>query len=170
MAVPESLPSNGEVPSNMFFGGGRNPGPGAGEPSRGGATGIPAAVLALLGGLFHLVGVAGGALLMAGDGDLGRALLTFLLHLVVAAVLITGGVGLVLAKPFGRGATIVGAVTALLLYVAVLVLGASGVYFLGMTDGTLPLGYAALLCIPAVATLALACAPPTRLWVSGGWS
>lgn len=168
MAVPESLPSHGEVPSNVFSGGGRNPG--AGEPSRGGGTGISAAVLALLGGLFHLVGVAGGAVLMAGDGDLGRALLTFLLHLVVACLLITGGVGLVLAKPFGRGATIVGAVTAILLYVAVLVLGASGVYFLGMTDSTLPLGYTALLCIPAVTALVLACAPPTRRWVSGGWS
>src|SRR5437588_287639 len=62
--------------------------------SRGGGTGIPAAVLALLGGLYHLVGVAGGAVMLAGDGALGRALLTFLVHLIVAALLLTGGVGL----------------------------------------------------------------------------
>ncbi|WP_245617095.1 hypothetical protein [Amycolatopsis taiwanensis] len=155
MAMPERLPS---TPT------------GAGEPSRGGGTGIPAAVLALLGGLFHLVGVAGGAVLMAGDGDLGRALLTFLLHLVVAGLLITGGVGLVLAKPFGRRATIAGCVAAILLYLAVLMLGGSGVFFLGLTDGTLPLGYTVILCVPAVTTLVLACAPPTRRWVRSGWS
>jgi len=138
--------------------------------SRGGATGIPAAVLALLGGLFHLVGVAGGAVLVAGDGDLGRALLTFLLHLIVAALLIVGGVGLVLAKPFGRLVTIGGAAVALLLYLAVLVLGAAGVYFLGLSGSALPLGYVAILCVPAVATLVLASVPATARWVTGGWS
>jgi hypothetical protein len=140
------------------------------QQSRGGGTGIPAAVLALLGGLFHLVGVAGGAVLLAGDSDLGRALLTFLLHLIVAGALLTGGVGLILAKPFGRTFTITAAVLALLLYVAVLVLGSFGVYFLGLADRTLPIGYTALLCLPAVATLALASAPPTARWVTSGWS
>ncbi|SFK89940.1 MULTISPECIES: hypothetical protein [Amycolatopsis] len=140
------------------------------RPSRGGATGIPAAILALLGGIFHLIGVAGGAVMLAGDDDLGRALLTFLLHVVVAAVLITGGVGLILAKPFGRVCTIAGAVLALLLYVSVLVLGALGVYFLGLADRTLPLGYLALLCLPAVVTLVLASLRPTARWVTSGWS
>jgi hypothetical protein len=140
------------------------------EVSRGGATGIPAAVLALLGGLFHLVGVAGGAVMVAGDSDLGRGLLTFVLHLGVAGLLIIGGVGLVLAKPFGRTVTIAGAAAALLLYVAVLLLGALGVYFLGLTTSTLPLGYNAVLCVPAVTTLVLASAPPTARWVTNGWS
>lgn len=140
------------------------------EPSRGGGTGIPAAILGLLGGLFHLIGVAGGAVLVAGDGDLGRALLTFLLHLVVATLLIIGGVGLVLAKPFGRVVTIVGCVAATLLYLAVVVLGAFGIYFLGLTDRTLPTGYVAILCVPAIVTLALASAPPTGRWVTSGWS
>lgn len=139
------------------------------ETSRGGGTGIPAAVLALLGGLFHLVGVAGGAVMLAGDGAIGRALLTFVVHLIVAALLIIGGVGLILAKPFGRGFTIAGAAAALLLYVAVLILAAAGVYFLGISDRTLPVGYAALLCLPAVATLGLAAAPPTARWVTSGW-
>lgn len=138
--------------------------------SRGGGTGIPAAILALLGGIFHLVGVAGGAVLLAGDGDLGRAFLTFLLHLAVAATLIVGGVGLILAKPFGRTCTIAGATIALLLYVAVLVLGAFGVYFLGLTDTAMPVGYSALLCIPAIATIVLAGVRPTARWVTSGWS
>lgn len=140
------------------------------ELSRGGGTGIPAAVLGLLGGLFHLVGVAGGAVLMVGDGDLGRALLTFLLHLVVAGLLISGGVGLVLAKPLGRAITIAGAVAAILLYLAVLVLGAFDVYFLGLTVRTLPVGYVTILCVPAVTTLALAIVAPTGRWVTHGWS
>ncbi|HKS44658.1 MAG TPA: hypothetical protein VJT49_05995 [Amycolatopsis sp.] len=140
------------------------------QQPRGGATGIPAAVLALLGGLFHLIGVAGGALLLAGDGDLGRALLTFVLHLAVAALLITGGVGLVLAKPFGRTVTIVGSAVALLLYVVVILLGALGIHFLGLADSALPLGYVVILCAPAVTTLVLACAPPTTRWVTSGWS
>ncbi|WP_236789301.1 hypothetical protein [Amycolatopsis sp. GM8] len=138
--------------------------------SRGGGTGIPAAVLALLGGIFHLVGVAGGAVLLAGDGNLGRALLTFLLHLIVAATLIIGGVGLILAKPFGRSYTIAGALLALVLYASVLVLGAFGVYFLGLADQTLPIGYTALLCIPAIATIVLASLRPTARWVTSGWS
>lgn len=140
------------------------------EVSRGGATGIPAAVLALLGGLFHLVGVAGGAVMVAGDSDLGRGLLTFVLHLSVAGLLIVGGVGLVLAKPFGRSVTIAGAAAALLLYAAVLLLGALGVYFLGLTSSTLPLGYSAVLCVPAVTTLVLASVRPTARWVTNGWS
>jgi hypothetical protein len=140
------------------------------QHSRGGGTGIPAAVLALLGGLFHLIGVAGGAVLLAGDGDLGRALLTFLLHLIVAATLITGGVGLILAKPFGRSFTIAGAVLALLLYGSVLVLSLFGIYFLGLANGTLPIGYTALLCVPAVVTVVLAGLRPTARWVTSGWS
>ncbi|TNC29601.1 hypothetical protein [Amycolatopsis alkalitolerans] len=140
------------------------------QRSRGGGTGIPAAILALLGGVFHLVGVAGGAVLLAGDGALGRALLTFLLHLVVAATLVTGGVGLILAKPFGRAYTIVGAALALLLYVSVLVLASFGVYFLGLADRTLPIGYTALLCVPATATIVLASLRPTARWVTSGWS
>ncbi|HJQ48540.1 MAG TPA: hypothetical protein VJ870_19780 [Amycolatopsis sp.] len=138
--------------------------------SRGGGTGVPAAVLALLGGLFHLVGVAGGAVMLAGDSAIGRALLTFLIHLVVAGLLLTGGVGLILAKRFGRVCTIAGAVAALLLYALVLVLASAGVYFLGLSDRTLPVGYAALLCLPAVATLGLALARPTARWVTSGWS
>jgi hypothetical protein len=138
--------------------------------SRGGGTGIPAAVLALLGGLFHLIGVAGGAVMLAGDGDLGRALLTFLLHLVVAGVLIVGGVGLILAKPFGRMFTITGALVALVLYVAALVLSSFGIYFLGLTDDAMPVTYIALLSAPAVATLVLAILPPTARWVTSGWS
>ncbi|NKQ56638.1 hypothetical protein HFP15_27555 [Amycolatopsis sp. K13G38] len=140
------------------------------QPSRGGGTGIPAAILALLGGIFHLVGVAGGAVMLAGDGALGRALLTFLLHLIVAALLIVGGVGLILAKRFGRMFTITGAAAALLLYVMVLVLAAAGVHFLGLSDTAMPVGYTAVLCVPAVATLALAVAPPTARWVTSGWS
>jgi hypothetical protein len=140
------------------------------QESRGGGTGIPAAILALLGGVFHLVGVAGGAVMLAGDDDLGRALVTFLAHLLVAGVLIVGGVGLILAKPFGRAYTIAGAVLALLLYVLVLVLGAFGIYFLGLVDSALPIGYTALLCVPAVATLVLAGVRPTGRWVTSGWS
>lgn len=140
------------------------------EASRGGATGISAAVLALLGGLFHLIGVAGGAVMVAGDNELGRALLTFVLHLCLAGLLISGGAGLILAKPFGRTVTIIGAAAALLLYVSVLVLGALGLYFLGVTTGALPLGYTAFLCAPAVTTLVLASAPPTARWVTSGWS
>lgn len=140
------------------------------QQSRGGGTGIPAAVLAMLGGIFHLVGVAGGAVLLAGNTDLGRALLTFLLHLIVAGTLITGGVGLILAKPFGRSFTIAGAVLALLLYGSVLVLGSFNVYFLGLADDTLPIGYIALLCVPAIATVVLASLRPTARWVTSGWS
>lgn len=138
--------------------------------SRGGGTGIPAALLALLGGLFHLIGVAGGAVMLAGDDDLTRALITFLAHLIVAGVLIVGGVGLILAKPFGRAYTIAGAALALLLYVLVLLLGAFGIYFLGLADRTLPIGYTAMLCVPAVATLVLAGVRPTGRWVTNGWS
>ncbi|NYI89518.1 hypothetical protein HNR02_002841 [Amycolatopsis endophytica] len=142
----------------------------AAATSRGGGTGITAAVLALLGGLFHLVGVAGGAVLLAGDYDLGRGLLTFATHLLLAAALITGGVGLVLAKEFGRVATIIGAVAALVVYVLVLVLGAFGVYFLGLVDAEVPVVYIAVLCVPAVGTLVLALLPTTARWVTGGWS
>ncbi|HVV10992.1 hypothetical protein [Amycolatopsis sp.] len=140
------------------------------QSSRGGGTGIPAAVLALLGGIFHLIGVAGGAVMLAGDDDLGRALLTFLLHVIVAGTLITGGVGLILAKRFGRVFTVAGAVLALLLYLSVLVLGSFGVYFLGLADKTIPVGYTALLCVPAVVTLVLASVRPTARWVTSGWS
>lgn len=108
--------------------------------------------------------------MLAGDSALGRALLTFLLHLIVAALLIIGGVGLILAKQFGRVFTICGAAAALLLYVLVLVLAAAGVHFLGLSDADMPVGYTGLLCVPAIATLALAIAPPTARWVTSGWS
>jgi len=147
-----------------------SPHPEAVVGSRGGGTGITAAVLALLGGLFHLIGVAGGALMLAGDHDLGRALLTFATHLLLAALLTIGGVGLVLAKEFGRVTTIVGAVAALAVYVLVLALGAFGVHFLGLLDTRIPAVYVAVLSVPAVGTLVLALVPPTARWVTRGWS
>lgn len=144
--------------------------PEAAATSRGGGTGITAAILALLGGLFHLIGVAGGAVMLAGDDDLARGLLTFATHLVLAAALLTGGVGLILPREFGRAATIAGSAAALTVYLLVLVLGAFGVYFLGLVDGDVPLVYVAVLCVPAAGTLVLASLPPTGRWVARGWS
>jgi hypothetical protein len=137
-------------------------------PKPNGATAIIAGVLAILGGLFYLVGLIGTIIALSSGFMHWLFFLSLIEDLLLAGTLITGGVLLFLRKPMGRMLTIVGSGLAILVMVVSVVLNAIGVGGLGAGVGGVYLGGAIvgllIVLIPAGATLTLAIVKPTALW------
>lgn len=147
---------------------GAYPPPGmARQPS--GATGMIAGILAILGGLWFLAGLAFHVIELvdfAGSVLIGGAVLDFL----SAALLLSGGILLLLRKSAGRVLTVIGAGATILFVVSIFLMRAIGSHFFFTYSGvTLRFGAGWLLIvvlIPAIATLVLALIPPTARWLA----
>ncbi|MFE6610320.1 hypothetical protein [Amycolatopsis sp. NPDC057786] len=147
---------------------GAYPPPGMGrQPS--GATGIIAGILAVLGGLWFLAGVVSHVI------ELSQYVISFLvigavLDLVSAALLLGGGILLLVRKRAGRVLTVIGAAGAIGFVALTFLLRAIGSHFHFSYGGVmLHFGFGWLLfvvLIPAIATLVLALIPPTGRWLA----
>jgi hypothetical protein len=136
--------------------------PGA-QPQPSGGTAITAGVLAVLGGLWHLVSLVGSIVIMTGAGAVPFVIISAVLSAAISGCLITGGILLFLKKPAGRLSTIIGSGLAILMYVAsaVFVLAAPRSAGVAVGGGVAVLVFSA----PAIATLVLAIVKPTARWV-----
>lgn len=140
-------------------------------PRPSGATAIIAGVLAVLGGLWHLLGVVGQVLNMFNRHyALGTSIIAFVIHAVLAGLLLTGGILLFARKPAGRMLTLIGAALAVVSYTAEVVLASFGLRFLSAVFIYIGPRFFALLlmAIPAAATIVLVSVPPTTRWLSQG--
>ncbi|RSN47974.1 hypothetical protein DMC64_12195 [Amycolatopsis sp. WAC 04197] len=147
---------------------GAYPPPGmARQPS--GATGIIAGVLAILGGLWFLAGVVSHVV------ELSHYVISFLvvgavLDFVSAALLLGGGILLLVRKRAGRVLTVIGSAGAIGFVVLTFLFRAIGSSFYFSYGGVmLHFGFGWLLfvvLIPAIVTLVLALIPPTGRWLA----
>lgn len=134
-----------------------------------GRTALAAGVLAVLGGLLYLTGLALDVVsLVRFPADAGRAGIHAAVAFVLVTALLPGGVLLLRRHPLGRVGCIAGSATAIVATLTSLVLAATGLAYVDLggpgdlvAGGVLAL---ALVLPPAVATLALAAAPPTARW------
>jgi hypothetical protein len=136
------------------------------EREPGAGTAIATGVLAVLGGLWHSLGVAGNALtLFSSSIALGGALLSLVVNAVLAVVLLFGGVRLLMRRYNGRLLVVTGSALAIVAYLADLVFSAFGLHVLSQVA----VGNRALavlvLGVPAVTTLVLALLPATGRWL-----
>ncbi|MBB4688455.1 hypothetical protein [Amycolatopsis jiangsuensis] len=145
-------------------------GPGALQPKPSGATAIIAGVLAILGGLFALFGVVGGAILLGHSGGVGPGLVALIVNLAQAGLLLYGAVALFMHKPAGRLCVLIGSGLAIAVSVVSVVLITVGVSAVGGGAEVIGAGIAGALVglIPPIATLVLALVKPTVEWVSQG--
>lgn len=137
-------------------------------PEERSATAFFAAALAIVGGVWHLGGVAGNVLnLVEGRVSVFSLLVGFALNLALAAVLICGAVLLLRQRRKGRTFVVAGASAALVLYALTATLSLMDLAFVGFVGVGLVGGLLALLIVvvPAAITLALALAPSTARWV-----
>jgi hypothetical protein len=135
-------------------------------PKPGGATAVTAAVLAMLGGSVALAGlVLGLTTLLRQTPRFGPAFIGLGISVVVAGLLLPGGILLLRGKPVGRQLVIAGSSLAIVLYLAYLL-----VVLLGAVGGFAGVGAFAVLLflVPAVATLVLAAVTPTARWLGDG--
>ncbi|MFI7115697.1 hypothetical protein [Amycolatopsis sp. NPDC049868] len=147
---------------------GAYPPPGmARQPS--GATGIMAGIFAILGGLWFLAGVVSHVI------ELSHFVISFLvigaaLDLVSAALLLGGGIMLLLRKRAGRVLTVIGAASAIGFVALAFLLRAIDSHFHFSYSGVLlNFGFGMTLfvvLIPAIVTLVLALIPPTARWLA----
>ncbi|RSN65889.1 hypothetical protein DMH01_05945 [Amycolatopsis sp. WAC 04182] len=137
------------------------------QPS--GATAIIAGILAILGGLWFLAGLASNII------ELSHYVISFLvvgaaLDLVSTALLLGGGIMLLLRKRAGRVLTVIGAASSIGFVALTFLLRAIGSHFYFSYGGvTLHFGFGWLLfvvLIPAIATLVLALVPSTARWLA----
>ncbi|MFD6066792.1 hypothetical protein [Amycolatopsis lurida] len=137
------------------------------QPS--GATAIIAGILAILGGLWFLAGVVSHVI------ELSHYVISFLvvgaaLDLVSTALLLGGGIMLLLRKRAGRVLTVIGAASAIGFVALTFLLRAFDAHFHFSYGGViLHFGFGWLLflvLIPAIATLVLALVPPTARWLA----
>jgi hypothetical protein len=137
------------------------------EPKPSGATAITAGVLAVLGGLVALTGVVGGLIKWASlDSPFLPALIGLVSSALLIALLLPGGILLLLRKPVGRMLTIDGSALAIVLYAAFFLITLLGADQPALAGFAAVGGLAALLfMVPAIATLILAIAKPTARWV-----
>jgi len=144
------------------------------QPRASGATAITAGVLAVIGGLFHLLAFI---LQLTEPGNVFAqtySVVAFIANLVLVLVLIPGAILLFMRKAAGRILVAAGASIAILFFVTTLIwvlveavpaaitltneqtgrlLGSSSTFLL-------------VFCIPAIATLVLALVPPTSRWIN----
>ncbi|MFE5570749.1 hypothetical protein ACFQ68_37545 [Amycolatopsis japonica] len=147
---------------------GAYPPPGmARQPS--GATGIIAGILAILGGLWFLAGTVSHVI------ELSHYVISFLvvgavLDFVSAALLLGGGILLLVRKRAGRVLTVIGSAGAIGFVALTFLFRAIGSSFYFSYGGVmLHFGFGWLLfvvLIPAIATLVLALIPPTGRWLA----
>ncbi|KFU82692.1 hypothetical protein SAMN04489729_6197 [Amycolatopsis lurida] len=153
---PQGYPAPGAYP----------PGP-MRQPS--GATAIIAGILAILGGLWFLAGLVSHIIELS-DYFISFLLVGAALDLVSAALLLGGGIMLLLRKRAGRVLTVIGAASAIGFVALTFLLRAFDVHYHFSYSGvTLFFGFGWLLfvvLIPAIATLVLALVPPTVRWLA----
>lgn len=136
------------------------------EPKPSGATAVTAAVLALLGGVVACAGlVLGLTTLLSRTPRFGPAFLGLGISIVLAGLLLPGGILLLRKRTLGRQLVVAGSSLAIVLYLGFLVLVLSGA-----VGGFAGVGAAAvfLFLVPAVVTLVLAIVAPTARWLSVG--
>jgi peptidoglycan/LPS O-acetylase OafA/YrhL len=141
------------------------------SPQPGGDTAIIAGVLAILGGLWHLLGTIVTIVVIA-DGTVA-VLLFFLAGSCAAAAgcLVIGGIGLFLKKPMGRLSTVLGCGLALVVcavVAGVVVIPDNTTFPDNSKNEVVSLyGWAALvvLAAPPIMTLVLTLVKPTARWV-----
>jgi hypothetical protein len=144
--------------------------PGSPPPPSGG-TAITAGVLAILGGIWHVISLIGMVVILSRGGVTMFVIVNGVLSAIIAGCLIAGGILLFMKKPAGRMSTVLGSGLAILTYVlaAVLVLVAAGSDGSGTaeTAGIAVGGGVTVLIFsaPAIATLVLALVKPTARWV-----
>ncbi|MEC3979843.1 hypothetical protein [Amycolatopsis sp. H20-H5] len=136
------------------------------QPEPSGATANCAGVLALLGGIWNLLGFAVQLFAMVfGHWTFGQ-LISVVINLVVTGLLLSGGIQLFRRKPNGRSQTILGCALVILDAVAGVVLLSVGVSWPGgYAASVLGSTFALLFTAPAIATLVLAAVPSTARWV-----
>ncbi|MGW5721810.1 hypothetical protein ACWEVP_36945 [Amycolatopsis sp. NPDC003865] len=131
-----------------------------------GRTARAAALLALLGGVVYLAGLALDVVsLLRFPEDAGRVAIHAAVDAVLASALLPGGVLLLRRQDAGRIGCIAGSSAALLATVTSAALAAAGVTFGG--PGDLAMGgltALALVVPPALVTLALAASAPAARW------
>jgi hypothetical protein len=144
----------------------QDPGYPGGRSAPSGGTAITAGVLAVLGGLWHLAGLIGGVISLGrGHVSAVSVIVGLGVNVVLAGLLLPGGILLFVKKPAGRSLTIVGSAMAILLYVVNLALAGAGLG--GAGAGAVAVGggiVVVLFCLPAIATLVLAIVKPTARW------
>ncbi|WP_340687077.1 hypothetical protein LCL61_13010 [Amycolatopsis coloradensis] len=151
---PQGYPAPGAYPPPMR------------QPS--GATAIIAGILAVLGGLWFLAGLTSHVI------ELSHYVISFLvvgaaLDLVSTALLLGGGIMLLLRKRAGRVLTVIGAASAIGFVALTFLLRAIGHFYFSYGGVSLHFGFGWLLfvvLIPAIATLVLALVSPTARWLA----
>ncbi|HET6287584.1 MAG TPA: hypothetical protein VFG15_12645 [Amycolatopsis sp.] len=146
-------------------GGYRPPGT-ARQPS--GSTATIAGILAILGGLWFLAGLAFHVIDLV-DFAVSFLVVGAVLDLLSAALLLSGGILLLLRKSAGRTLTVIGAGATVVLVASTFLLRAFGTHFFSYSGVTLRFGVGWLLIvvlIPAIATFVLALIPPTARWLA----
>ncbi|WP_410580464.1 hypothetical protein [Amycolatopsis sp. lyj-108] len=137
------------------------------QPS--GATGMIAGILAILGGLWFLAGLAFHVIELV-DFTVSFLVIGAVLDFLSAALLLSGGILLLLRKKAGRVLTVIGAGATILLVASIFLMEAIGSHFFFSYSGvTSHFGVGLLLIvvpIPAIATLVLALIPPTARWLA----
>ncbi|WP_370944591.1 hypothetical protein AB5J62_36525 [Amycolatopsis sp. cg5] len=132
-------------------------------PAPSGGTAITAAVLAILGGVVHLVGAIAGALNLGSFVSVMSIVISVGVNPLLAGLLIGGGIMIFLRKPAGRLNVIIGAGLAIAVYATAIVFGAVGVY----AHGIMPAAFVMILAaLPAVATVVLASLNSTARWLA----
>ncbi|WP_410660881.1 hypothetical protein [Amycolatopsis sp. lyj-112] len=134
-----------------------------------GATGIIAGILGILGGVWFLSGLVWAVIRMS-DRFHSYVIVGGILDLLVGALLLIGGILLLMGKGAGRMLVVIGAGAAIFFGLVSVVLNESGSHFFYMYGGVSVLyGFLGLLIqllIPAIATIVLALIPPTGRWLA----
>ncbi|MEV6909851.1 hypothetical protein [Amycolatopsis sp. NPDC051071] len=162
MTYQQYPPQGGYPPPGAY------PPPGM-APKPNGATGIIAAILAILGGVWFLAGVVLHVIELSDDVD-SFLVIGAVLDFVSAALLLLGGILLLMRKGAGRVLTAVGAAFPLFMVLVTIVVRSLGLDFYFSYGGlSLFFGIGGVLIqvlLPAIATLVLALIPPTARWVA----
>ncbi|MFE0028600.1 hypothetical protein [Amycolatopsis sp. NPDC059021] len=136
-----------------------------------GATAITAGVLAVLGGVYYLVSAVIQIVAVFGYSRYlpWLMLVTAFLYLVLAGLLLAGGILLFLKKPAGRMLSIIGSALAIAVVLIGFVLSLVGLSALRHFSGSMVAGAGIValvfVVIPATATLVLSLVRPTAVWV-----
>ncbi|GAA4543771.1 hypothetical protein [Amycolatopsis samaneae] len=140
-----------------------------------GATAITAGVLAVLGSLYFLVNVILQLIALFAYRSRSGAWILYVttgIYLVLAGLLLIGGILLLAKKPAGRMLTIIGSGLALALVVLGIVLSLVGMDSLRHLNGSLiaraGVSSLVLIVIPATATLVLSLVRSTAAWAGKG--
>ncbi|MFD9896190.1 hypothetical protein ACFWY9_43160 [Amycolatopsis sp. NPDC059027] len=167
--VPGQQPAYGQP-----YPGGYPQGPGFVPPHQkpSGVTAIFAGVLAVLGGVYYLVSAVVQIIALFAVSHRYASWIVFIttfLYLVLAGLLLAGGILLFLKKPAGRMLGIVGSALAIAVVLLGFVLSLVGLSAFRHFSGSMVAGAGIValvfVVIPATATLVLSLVRPTAVWV-----